>query len=167
MDLQAQVLAAALTGTFKSYFADRPSPLFAGDAPAGGGGQKGDPSGRTIKKSPETARLIVTGSEEFINDMVLNLSRQTGSDKFTSNLQYVQNLVDWAVADTDLLTIRSRGTYARTLHPMDDAKRSTYEGINYGLVIIGLALIFGFNFFRRRSVLPMKLVAGKHEEESK
>ncbi|MCC6746889.1 MAG: Gldg family protein [Deltaproteobacteria bacterium] len=157
---KAHVLAALLTGRFESGFKDKRSPLEA--APKGGakdqGATGGEATGRVLKSSPEGARLAVVGSGEFLNDAVLEISRQTGSDRFTSNLQLAQNLVDWSVADVDLLTIRSRGAYARTLAPMDDAARSRWELGNYLAVVALLGLLVAFTLHRRRSVKPLPLV---------
>jgi ABC-2 type transport system permease protein len=93
--------------------------------------------------------------------MVLGISRQTGSDRFTNNLQLVQNLVDWGVEDVELLSIRSRGTYARTLLPVD-ARRlggsdAAYEAANYGFVVLALGIIAVLTFGRRRRMTPIDL----------
>ncbi|MCL7455001.1 MAG: Gldg family protein, partial [Anaerolineae bacterium] len=63
----ARPLAVAVRGSFESYFRDQPSP-FAGsevmtdtvDAPLG-----------TIEVSPDSARLVVIGSAEFVDDAML------------------------------------------------------------------------------------------------
>jgi ABC-2 type transport system permease protein len=70
-------------------------------------------------------------------------------------------VVDWSVADVDLLSIRARGTYARTLKPLKDSSRSTWEGINYGIVIFALLGIIGATYMRRRHLQPMKLDSPK------
>ena len=54
-------LAVSLKGTMKSYFADRPSPLFAGSDDEE---ELGDRTGRTIKSSTPEARLVVVGSSD-------------------------------------------------------------------------------------------------------
>jgi len=164
-EAKSRPLAVALSGTFTSTFADKPSPLLADGTPASKPAKKAaDASG--IKKSPSTARLIVVGSADFIKDAVLNLSRQTGSERFANNLQLLQNLVDWSVADIDLLSIRSRGTYARTLKPLEESARSGWEWGNYLLVVLALAVIVGFNVVRRRSVQPLRLAPASKEERS-
>ena len=62
------------------------------------------------KASPESARLIVVSSAEFLDDTVLGISQNLSRDRYLYNLQLVLNAVDWAVEDEDLLSIRSRGT---------------------------------------------------------
>ncbi len=162
-------LAVVMVGRFKSAFADRPSPIWDG-APASQpaslpAGKKGDVAGRTLKESPPSARLAVIGSSELVNDLVLSLSRQTGSERFVSNLQLVQNLCDWAVADVDLLSIRSRGTFSRTLRPLEESSRSSWELANYAIALLGLGLIVGLSAARRRGIKPMTLVASREEEK--
>jgi ABC-2 type transport system permease protein len=165
-----RVLAATLVGSFKSAFADKPSPLF-NEPPASqpasqpAGKKKQDPAGRTIKASPPGARLAVVGSSEFVNDLVLSLSRQTGSERFVTNLQLVQNLMDWAVSDVDLLSIRSRGTYARTLKPMEEGSRRRWEGANYVIALLAVGLIAAVSWVRRRRVRPMELTRDRRETE--
>ncbi len=63
---------------FESYFKGKPSPLSKplrsqrgrGPADAGAGRQ----AGRTIESSPDTARLVVVGSAEFLTDVVFQIS---------------------------------------------------------------------------------------------
>lgn len=137
-DQKARDLAVSVTGTFKSAFTDR-SPV------------DGAP---VVKRSPETARLIVVATSALANDLVLGLTRQGAS-----NLQFVQNLIDFGLADTDLLSIRSRGTFVRTLLPMEASERSRYEYLNYAIVIIGLALVIALTWGRRRTLKPIDLDA--------
>jgi ABC-2 type transport system permease protein len=161
-----QVLAVTLTGPFESYFADKPSPLFKDEGdPTANKGKKKHEGGRTIKKSPKASRLAVVGSANFVNDIVLSLSRQGGSSRFANNLQLMENLVDWSVADVDLLAIRSRSTFARTLAPMTDGKKTTYEVVNYGLVVLALVVIAVLGVVRRRNVQPMQLSAAPRKAE--
>ena len=129
-------LAVAVTGAFRTGFPDG-SPV--DDAPL-------------ISRSPDTARLIVVGSSAVANDMALQLMRQG-----PSNLQFAQNLIDFGVADTELLSIRSRGTFVRTLLPMEPSERARYEYFNYALVIIGLGAVIGLVVLFRRTLKPITL----------
>lgn len=133
---KSRPLAVAVTGSFRSAFTD-------------GGPIKEAP---VIKRSPDTARLIVVGTSAFANDMTLRLTRQG-----PTNLQFVQNLIDFGLADTDLLSIRSRGTFVRTLLPMEPSERARYEYLNYAIVIIGLAVVILLTVGRRRSLKPIDL----------
>jgi len=130
-------LAVTVTGTFESAFEDEEAPI----------------EGTTVlQQSPETTRLAVLGSNSMVNDMVLQLSRQA-----QTNLQLAQNLVDWGVEDTDLLSIRSRSTYARTLVPMNADERARYEYLNYGIAFVGLIAIVLVTAGQRRQLKPIEL----------
>ncbi|MFO0724587.1 MAG: Gldg family protein [Myxococcota bacterium] len=144
-------LAVAIKGNFVSAFKDKPSPIW------GSEGEQGDRTGRTLKLSPDSARLVVVASSSFVNDLVLNLSRQVSGDRFTNNLHFVENVVDWSVADVDLLSIRSRGTFARTLLPLDSSERAAWEYGNYVVVAIALGAIAVYALSRRRRLVPMSL----------
>ena len=104
-----------------------------------------------VDRSPGGTRLAVVGSSSFITDTVLTMSRSLGGERFLNNLQFVQNLVDWAVEDEALLAIRSRGGQARLLDPMSRQRQRFWELLNYGLAIGGLlASVFAGNRLVRR-----------------
>lgn len=138
-------LAVMVTGSFDSFFK----------------GKKDPTGGNTIiDESPKTARLVVVGSSSFANDVLLGISRQA-----PTNLQLVQNLVDWGVEDVDLLSIRSRGTFARTLAPLERAKRFTYEIANYAIVVVALLVVVVFIRSRRGGLAKIELdPSQKHDE---
>jgi ABC-2 type transport system permease protein len=144
----AQLVAASLSGRFPSYFAARPSPLFEGSAAEDRDGAA-DRTGRTQKLSLPDARLVVLGSADLVSDLVMQLSAQPGGEVHRSNLQLLQNLVDWSVEDTDLLAIRTSGAFARTLRPMEEGEARVYEtGIVLGTAAL-LALVTGVPARRR------------------
>jgi hypothetical protein len=86
----------------------------------------------------------------------MQLSRQLGSDEAANNVRFVQNLVDWATADVDLLAIRSRGAETRTLTVPED-RRERWEWINYAIAVLALGAVIGASALRRRAVVPMAL----------
>jgi ABC-2 type transport system permease protein len=150
----ARPLAVAVRGSFESYFKDEPSPFAESevltdtvDAPLG-----------TIEVSPESARLVVIGSAEFVDDAMLQLSQSLSADRYLQNLEFVQNAIDWSVEDEDLLSIRSRGTYARLLRDLEEGQQSFWEGLNYALALASLVTIGVVWQVRRRSEEPMELV---------
>ena len=118
----------------------------------------------TIEVSPESSRLVVVGSAEFIDDVVLELSRSLSADRYLYNLQFVQNAVDWAMEDEDLLSIRSRGTYARLLNDLDRGQHSFWEGLNYALGLVSLAAVGIVWHLRRRGEKPMELMEPGQEK---
>ncbi|MFN2156145.1 MAG: Gldg family protein [Anaerolineae bacterium] len=138
-------LAVSVRGSFTSYYADpnHPSPFAAAPeappTPAPDGSESGAPAVLgTIESSPESARLVVVGSAEFLDDVVLDISRSLSQDRYLNNLQFLQNAVDWSVEDEDLLTIRSRGTYARLLRPLSETQQMRWEVANYVVALLGL-----------------------------
>lgn len=155
-------LAVAIDGRFGSFFADSGGPGESDD-PEGDQSEAADPDEEdsreqhVIERSPEHSRLVVVGSASFVRDDILRLSRQLGDERYADNLAFVQNLVDWAVADTDLLSIRTGGSYSRTLD-VDSDERRRWEWINYGLVGIWLFGVAAITYRRRRSERPMELI---------
>jgi ABC-2 type transport system permease protein len=152
-------LAVAITGSFPSAFADQ----------AGGDEKKEDEKKeepakpdeakkdeRLIKRSPPDARLVVVGSSSFVSDELLELSSQAGSDYVVNNVELVQNMVDWAVADTDLLAIRSRGSHTRILE-IEEGARGKWEWANYGIMALALAAVVALTILRQRAQEPIRL----------
>jgi ABC-2 type transport system permease protein len=119
----------------------------------------------TVEVSPDSARLIVIGSSEFVDDAVLGISQQLSADRYLNSLQLVQNAVDWAAEDEDLLSIRSGGTYAHLLKPLEDAEKARWMWANFGVALVALVVIGGVWYARRRSEQPMFEFAGSPAEE--
>ncbi|MEZ4737421.1 MAG: Gldg family protein [Caldilineaceae bacterium] len=160
---KAYPLAVAMRGSFESYFKDKPSPFAETAAtdptaptPTPVAGPQPDAS--TLTQSPETARLIVIGSGEFVDDFVLQLSSQLIQDQVLNNLQFAQNAVDFAVEDTDLLAIRARGTFTRLLDPLTESEQSGWEFGNYAVALLALVVIGALWYVRRRNERPMELI---------
>jgi len=112
-----------------------------------------------IERSPDGTRLAVVGSSEFVNDTVISISRSLSPDRFLNSLQFVQNLVDWAVEDQDLLAIRAREGHARLLRPMTESQERFYEILNYCLAFGGLLLVAFLGHRMVRNEKPMDLEA--------
>ncbi|MBN1659787.1 MAG: Gldg family protein [Anaerolineae bacterium] len=149
-----RVLAVAMRGTFESFFRDKASPFEPTEVMTDTtGGAMG-----TVETSLPSARLVVIASAEFVDDVILDLSRSLSADRYLNNLQLVQNAVDWLAEDEDLLTIRSGGTYTRLLDPMEPEQQSTWEMANYGLALAALVAIGAVWQVRRRNEEPMALV---------
>lgn len=141
----AQVMAVSIVGGFASSV-EKPKdkPKDATDTS----------SGRLIEHSPPDSRIVVFGSSAFVSDDVLSLAQQLRSDLAASNLELVHNAVDWSLADTDLLSIRSRNAASRALTVGGDA-RGTWRIVNFAVALLGLVAVVGFAWLRRRSVLPI------------
>jgi len=113
------------------------------------------PDAPVVKKSPESARLVVVGSAEFINDTVFSISQSMSQDRFLNSLSFLQNLVDWSVEDEELLVIRSRGSYARLLMPLSRQQQTFWEWLNYGIAIVSLLVVSLFGGLRQRRERPL------------
>lgn len=179
--MSAKTLAVSSQGVFTSYFAERPDPRIAHaaeknqaadedgimeealdsvDSKAGKDqAQKPEkvtlPDVPVIKKSPESARLVVVGSAEFVNDTVFSISQSMSQDRFMNSLGFLQNLVDWSVEDEDLLVIRSRGSYARLLAPLSRQQQTFWEWLNYGVAIFALLIVSLCGGLRQRKERPI------------
>jgi ABC-2 type transport system permease protein len=157
-------LAVSVQGSFESFFKGKPSPLTA--APAEGtdpAAPEAPPTPATtdvgtLESSPETARLVVIGSGEFLNDIVFQLSSSLTRDRYLNSLQFLQNTVDWSVEDLDLLTIRSRGTSARVLEPLTQDEQQWWEVGNYVVAVLALAAIGIIWRTRQQNEQPMELL---------
>jgi ABC-2 type transport system permease protein len=160
----AKVLAVAVMGGFPSSVAEDTagaagsgSGSGAGSGSGSGAGSGSDAGGsRLLVHSPADARVVVFGSSSFATDELVGLSRQLGSDLALSNIQLVQNAVDWAMADTDLLAIRARSSASRVL-TVAESSRASWELVNYALAVLGLGLVIGVSWLRRQRVTPVEL----------
>lgn len=162
-------LAVSVQGVFESYFKGKPSPLLS-EAPASQDNSTNPPAAQPtptpaptqpislVEQSPSSARLVVVGSAEFLDDIVLQLSSRLTQDRYLNNLQFAQNAVDWAVEDLDLLGIRARGTLTRVLKPMDQREETFWEVLNYGMALLAVIGIYFVWRYRRRNEKPMALV---------
>ncbi len=168
----ARPLAVSVRGSFGSYYADQPSPFEAvpeaTPTPAPDGSETEPPPAMgTIESSPASSRLVVVGSAEFLDDVVLDISRSLSQDRYLHNLQFLQNAVDWSVEDEDLLTIRSRGTYARLLRPLGETEQVRWEVLNYVVALLGLIGIGVLWRMRQRNEEPILPLEGGTEGGSR
>ncbi|MBT3265497.1 ABC transporter permease, partial [Candidatus Poribacteria bacterium] len=161
-DKAEHALAVAVKGSFESFFKDKPSPFLEDDSAAP------DPTDPTaepqaptpvgvLESSPDSSRLVVISSAEFVNDPILRLSSMGTRDRYLNNLQFLQNAIDWSVEDVELLSIRSRGTHARVLDPIDEGAQRFWEILNYAIALAALGAIGVVWYLRRRHEKPMTL----------
>jgi ABC-2 type transport system permease protein len=147
----SQVMAVAVSGGFASSVAKPAKPEDktgdkAGDKPA-----KDAAGARLVEHSPPDARIVVFGSSAFVSDLLV---QQLDSELTTSNIELVHNAVDWSLADTDLLAIRSRNAAARAL-TIDPEAAGPWIEKNIAIAVVGLALVIGIAWLRRRAVRPI------------
>lgn len=126
-------LGVALEGRFQSWFAERKPPPLANDVAA---------EVRTVlERSPESARLIVFGSNDFMDDQMLNAVVAAAGTQYLSPLELFMNTLEWSLQDESLLQIRSRAHFNRTLPPMSRQAQRFVEYLNYGLAVAWLLLL--------------------------
>ena len=113
----------------------------------------------TLKSSVSEGRLIVLGSSELVSDIMFQIASSMQSEQHAGNLQLVQNLVDWTVEDTDLLTIRTAGAFARTLRPLREAEANAIEIGAWILVLVPVLIVVAIPRIRRGRTQPIPLTA--------
>jgi len=145
-------LAVALTGTFTSFYADRPIPkkltgeeddqeldLSAMLDP----GAQGEEEEREeiIEASPET-QIIVVGNALFANGNYVAQCPGNGI--------FLLNAVDWATRGGDLIDIRSRAVIDRPLKELSSNQKTMVRFVNtFGVSL--LVVLFGlYRFYSRR-----------------
>lgn len=150
-----QLVAAAISGRFDSYFAGKESPLLqqepTDDTTTEAPEQPTEVISSVIEHSPESARLVVLSSNSFGEETVLRMMGSIAGTNYVNPLQMVANIADWSLDDEGLLSIRSRGHFNRTLPPLADDVRQTWEIANYVLAVIGLLAVYLFMLWRQRS----------------
>ncbi len=148
---QSYPLAVVVEGRFESFFKGKDSPLLATEEIPDGdveGDQQEDQQetaaviAGVIEKSPESARIIVFASNEFLSDETIQLAASAGGTLYTNSLQLMENAVDWSLEDRGLLSIRSRGHFSRTLYPLSVEHRVFWEYLNYALGFVGLIIVY-------------------------
>ena len=169
-DQQANALAVMVEGRFESFFDESPfaedeteaEPTVEEEADNGDEGDAGDDGGvseepedtlgtvtSVIERSPESARLVLIGSASFAADATLRMVGMADGTVYTGSTELMANLVDWAVEDQSLLSIRARSHFNRTLDPMEQDRQRIWEYVNYALALAGLAVVFGISRQRR------------------
>jgi gliding-associated putative ABC transporter substrate-binding component GldG len=146
-DLKEYPMGVAVTGSFKSFYADKPVPQ-----PEPGESSEETPetepsleisSENIIKESPET-QMVVIGNAKFITNGFLS--------QFRSNGIFLENIVDWLTLGRELISIRSRSVTDRPLKETSENMKLFIRIINIAgaaslVVIFGLVRLI----FRRRA----------------
>jgi len=171
-DRSARLLAVAVEGRFDSFFKGKDSPLAIPPAEGTGAGSSTDqsqsgaapgaddasvaneepgPITSVIERSPESARIILVASSTIADDAVLSLASEGMGTIYTKPVEFLQNAIDWSLEDRGLLAIRSRAQFARTLVPMEHSSQLFWEYLNYALALLGLAGVWLWRRWLRRS----------------
>lgn len=146
---KAHVLGVVVQGRFDSFFAGKESPLLkkadAENAKANEGAAQTPETkpaiSSVIAHSPESARIILFSSNDFIGDTVISMAGHANGGQYLGSLQLMANTFDWALEDEGLLSIRARSNFNRTLPAMEEGTRTFWEYMNYGLALFALLLV--------------------------
>lgn len=138
-------LGVLLQGRFDSFFSESPSIPATGDTGHATGGAT------LIPRSPESSRLLVFASNDFLGDQVLAAQVRAAGTQYLGPLELMGNTMDWALQEELLRGIRSRGHFNRTLPPMEQRARWLLEAFNYGAALAWLGLLGIYHYLRSRS----------------
>jgi ABC-2 type transport system permease protein len=70
--------------------------------------------------------------------------------QYLGPVELLLNTLDWALQDDELLKIRSRAHYNRTLPPMERQGQAIIEYFNYGFALLWLGLLAAIHWLRKR-----------------
>lgn len=152
---QSHLLGVISQGRFDSYFAGKNSPLLSNSAEQNSAENKtadATTSGNeqtsgaqtvsgVIQRSPESARIILFSSNDFLSDSVISMTSMATGGQYLNGVQLLANTVDWALEDEGLVSIRARGNFNRTLPSMEQSAQAFWEYLNYGLALFALLLV--------------------------
>jgi ABC-2 type transport system permease protein len=139
-------LGVLLQGRFNSYFSEAPRP--AGDD---SGRMLADAGGTAmLAHSPESARLVLYSSNDFMDDQVLSAQVMASGTQYLGPVELMLNTLDWALQDDELLEIRSRAHFNRTLPPMERQGQAIIEYLDYALAVLWLGLLALIHWLRKR-----------------
>ncbi|MEM8493155.1 MAG: Gldg family protein [Pseudomonadota bacterium] len=146
-------VAVLLQGSFESYFDSAPQPDADTSPPedevladtGAEGSESADeeerpPARGFIRKSPDSARLLIVASNDFASDQVLSGVIAASGTQYFGPLEFLINAVDWALEDSSLTSIRSRAHFNRTLPPLS---QDTQASIEYGNYLAALLMLLG------------------------
>lgn len=126
----ARNLGVVVQGRFASFLA------------GGDDGAASDAQPRGMpRRSPESARIVLFSSNDFMEDKVLRSLVAASGTQYLGPLELFTNTLDWALQDEQLLEIRSRAHFNRTLPPMERRAQLLIEYFNYGLSLLWLVLL--------------------------
>jgi ABC-2 type transport system permease protein len=149
---KSQLLGVISQGRFNSFFAGKESPLLKKENADSTDEQNTQPDaskniGSVIQHSPDSARIILFSSNDFLSDPVVSMAGMANGGQYLNSLQLMANTFDWALEDEGLMSIRARSNFNRTLPTMEQSTQAFWEYLNYGLALLALAVV-GFVQYR-------------------
>lgn len=147
-EIGSHKLGVLLEGGFNSYFTGQDSPLLQDSIPEESQTQNVEEEvvdeaviSSVIEKSPESSRLLVISSNDFLSDQSLQMVGSSDGTLYMNSPQLIVNFVDWALEDESLTSIRARGNFNRTLQLGDETAQRIFEYANYLLSILSVLVI--------------------------
>jgi gliding motility-associated transport system permease protein/gliding motility-associatede transport system auxiliary component len=142
----AQKLGVAVQGRFNSFFSDRPHPM----STVSGERMSENPGIHSlVRRSPESARIVVYSSNDFMDDQILSALVTASGTQYLGPIELFMNTLDWALQDDQLLQVRSRAHFNRTLPPMERQGQAIIEYLNYAMAVLWLALLAVVHWLRK------------------
>ena len=136
-------IGVIVQGRFDSWFAGKPYPLEIAEGSTDTG------INTIIERSPQSARIILYSSNDFLDDQILNVEVSASGTQFVGPLELFMNTLDWAVQDDALLKIRSHGNFNRTLPSLEHGAQQTLEYMNYALSFAFLLFLAAIHRIRK------------------
>jgi ABC-2 type transport system permease protein len=136
--LATRTLGVAVQGRFESFFKGKDNPLATVPAGANAAPYSAPTAGGQLQRSPESARIVLFASNDFMDDQILNSIVMASGTQYLGPLELFMNSLDWALLDEELLGIRSRAHFNRTLPPMERKAQLLLEYLNYGVALLWL-----------------------------
>ena len=132
--VQQYHLGASIKGRFDSWFAGKASPLSVGST-------DGLSFNNVIERSPESAKIVLFSSSEFLKDRVMQLIGSANRTDFKENITLLKNAVDVSLESEGLQDIRARSNFNRTLPRTEVSEQQIVEYGNYIVALLLLTLI--------------------------
>ena len=112
-----------------------------------------------VSTAPQSARIVLYSSNDFMDDQILKAAVAATGTQYLGPIELFMNTLDWALQDDQLLEIRSRAHFNRTLPPMQRQAQAIVEYLNYGLAILWIALLGLVHWLRK--ILRRRRYAGR------
>ena len=84
-----------------------------------------------------------------MDDQILNAQVMASGTQYLGSVELLLNTLDWALQDDELLKIRSRAHFNRTLPPMEPRGQAIIEYLNYGLAALWLTVLALIHWLRK------------------
>ncbi len=157
---KSHLVAAAVSGKFKSYYVDHPVPTGIdlappaappGELPPSEGEANGPaapaPAG-VLKESTSHTRMVVIASPVLVADQTLMDVRMHGDIVYVNGFLAAHNIVDWLAEEVDLIAVRSK----KPTRPIERLEAGQRSAIKYANVVGAplLLVVLGVAYWRVR-----------------